>query len=276
MLPARTVMTFGGIESQGREKESGTAFRAAEIDRGSTMAKPKIVLFDLETTNLSASFGYVLCMGWKTLGQKKVHIIKIDGFDLFESDPTNDREVVLAARDVLTDADGWVGWYSSKFDEPYLNSRLVYHSLDPLPHMGMAHMDAWKIAKYRMRLNSNRLASVAAFLGLEEKTPVAGPQWIRAMAGQPSALKYVYDHCRQDIVVLEQAYEKIKVLSTSHINMALPEHKLEACPICGEVGGLQKRGWNYAKVSRKQRFQCQSCGAWSSGPSQRVKGIEAR
>ena len=131
------------------------------------MPKPKkarIILWDIESYNLNANFGYVLCVGWKVLGEKKVNVIKISDYELFDRDPTNDREVVREARDVLTDADAWVTWYGGGFDEPFINSRLLNHGLSPMPPMGSAHIDGWKIARYKMTLNSNRLASVTAFL----------------------------------------------------------------------------------------------------------------
>lgn len=237
---------------------------------------PKIIAWDIETTNLSANFGYILCLGWKVIGENKTHLIKINEFDLFKKDPTNDKEVVAAAREILTDCDAWVTWYGSRFDEPFVNSRLLFHNLPPLPPMASAHIDGWRIAKYKMKLNSNRLASVSQFVGVEEKTPLSGPHWIKAMAGDSKSQKYVFTHCKQDVRVLEQVYEKIKVLHTGHINVNLnnPGNGLN-CPRCG-ASSLERRGHRWSQVAKIQRFFCKKCSAWSSGRPERVKGIEAR
>lgn len=235
--------------------------------------QPRIILWDLETSNLSANFGYILCAGWKALGEKKTHVIKITDFPLFKKDPTNDKEVAKAMREVLTEADGWVTWYGSKFDEPYLNSRLMNHGLHPCPPMGRAHIDGWRIARYKMKLNSNRLATVTRFLGMEDKTALDGPTWIKAQAGHKPSLKYVYDHCYQDVRVLEQVYEKIKPLHATHFNVNLVTGS-DGCPKCGSTK-LHKRGWAYAASRKRQRFQCQKCGGWSQGKPEKVADFKA-
>lgn len=230
------------------------------------MKKPKIVLWDIETSNLNANFGFILCIGWKYYGTKKVNIIKITDFDLFNKDCTNDYHVVKEAKKILEEADGWVTHYGTRFDEPYLNSRLLYHGLSPLPPMGQAHIDTWRIMRYKMKLNSNRLQSASAFFNLEDKTPVSGPMWIKAIAGNRTALKYVYEHCKQDIIVLEQTYKKLLPLHSGHFNVTLvSDTKKDACPRCGTAGKLQKRGFRYAATTRTQRYQCKECGGWSLG-----------
>jgi len=253
------------------------ATKAGAKDTG--VAKPRIILWDIETSNLVANFGYTLCAGWKVLGEKQVHVIKISDFPLFKKEPTNDLEVVRTLREALTNADGWVTWYGSRFDEPYVNSRLLNHGLAPLPPMSGTHVDGWRIARFKMKLNSNRLASVSSFLGVEEKTALDGPTWIKAMAGHKPSLEYVYDHCRQDVVVLEQVYEKIKVLHTGHFNINLTIPNLtegDNCPRCGAKGKLQRRGFGFAHTSKHQRYQCQACGAWSRGKPERVSVVEVR
>lgn len=246
----------------------------APIRIGYSMAKPKIAFFDIETTNLNANFGYVIAVCWKFRGNKKIHTVKITDSPTFKKDPTNDKWVVQTAAEGLSKADMWVGWYSTRFDEPYLNSRLLYHDLGPMPPV--PHVDGWKIARYKMKLNSNRLQTVTSFLGMEDKTPLSGPIWIRAMAGQKDAINYVVKHCQQDVVVLEQVFEKIKILSTSLPNINVVTGKTDSCPSCGTQGNLQKRGFRIAKVSKTQRYYCTSCGAWSHGRPQRVPFIEVR
>jgi DNA polymerase III epsilon subunit-like protein len=246
--------------------------------------EPRIIVFDTESTELKASIGHLLCVGWKVLGQSKTTVIKISDYELFDEDPTDDYAVAAESERILSNADGWVGWYSKKHDIPFLQTRLMHHGLPPLPKMtAFTHIDCWRIARYQMRLNSNRLATVSAFLGLKEKTPLKWRTWERAAAGHLPSLRYVYKHCKQDVEITESVYEELKVLDLSHFNVALcvkgrgaPAHRHEACPTCGTVGRLQSRGWQLAKVRRMQRFQCMACGAWCKGPPQKVKGVEKR
>lgn len=224
-------------------------------------------MFDLETTNLNANYGYILCMAWKHLGESKVHCISIDQTASFAKDPTSDKLLVQAAAKALADSDIVVGWYSSRFDWPFLQSRLLTHGLPSMPPT--PHVDLWRTAKYQMKLNSNRLASVSEFLGLEEKTPIRSREWIRAMSGHRKSIKYVIDHCKQDIVVLEQAYLRMRPVIKGHPNVNVATGKQDACPICGQAR-LQSRGYLIATVNKTQRFHCQACGGWSRGKPERV------
>lgn len=222
----------------------------------------KLIAWDLECSNLNASFGYILCAGYKELGSNKTHVISITDFkEDFQRDPTNDRNVVKAIADVLSKADMWITWYGGGFDIPYLNSRLLYHKLPVLPRV--PHVDGWRVARGQMKMHSNRLASVSSFLGVEEKTPLNGPIWIRASAGHKPSIKYVVQHCRQDVVVLEQVYNIIKPLAITHPNVGLMNGLTHACPKCGIEGKMQKRGSYVAKTRVCQRVHCQNCGSWS-------------
>lgn len=241
-------------------------------------SKPRIILFDIEATNLNANIGHILCVGWKVYGDKKINVIKIDDYTLFDEDCTDDYAVVKETGEVLSEGDAFVTWYGTRFDVPYINSRLIYHGLPLLPHMTAAnHIDGWRTARYKMKLNSNRLATVSAFFGAEEKTPINWRTWARAAAGHRPSLGYVYRHCRQDINVLEQVYEKIRALDHQHFNVNLISKRLDACPRCGAPPTkLQHRGWNYAHASKKRRYQCTACGGWSSGPPVMVKNADVK
>lgn len=233
------------------------------------MAEPRILLFDIEATNLSANFGFILCICYKWVGEKRVHTISIRDFARYERDRTNDSEVVRAFAEVYKEADIVVGHYSTKFDTPYINARLLYHGLDTLPPT--RHIDTWRISKDRLRLNSNRLASISEFLGLGDKSPVLGPQWIRAMAGDASALRYIEKHCRIDVEVLEKTYLKLRALMPQHPNGNLVRKIKKACPICGSKK-LTSRGWLLSYTSRKPRFVCPQ-GHWSHGNPEKLKDV---
>ena len=127
-----------------------------------------------------------------------------------------------------------------------------------------------------MKLTSNRLASVSTFLGVKEKTPRNGPIWIKASAGHKSSLDYIIRHCKQDVVVLEEVYDLIKGLATTGPNVAIiTGGDLDGCPRCGK-STLQSRGFRVTVTQTYKRYQCTSCGAWSHGKPEKVKGVIAR
>lgn len=222
--------------------------------------RAKVLLFDIEASNLAANFGYLLAIAWKWSGEKKVHALSIDQSPGFKRDPTNDSWLVYMFREVMEDADIIVGHYSSKYDMPFLQSRALYHNLIPFP-TEIRHIDTWRIARNKLRMNSNRLASLAAHIGAEEKTALSGPMWIKAMAGHKPSIAYVKEHCKQDVVVLEQVYEKIK-----HLRPDNPKVSLTGCPTCGSHD-IQARGRRATSKRIVQRFSCQGCGHWFTQPS---------
>jgi len=236
----------------------------------------KIMCWDLETSNLNSNFGYILCGGWKVYGKPKIEIASLADFRGYEERPTNDKALVAHLSSVLSTADLWVTWYGSRFDVPFLNSRLIHYRYKPLPPI--PHVDGWRIAREKLKLHSNRLASVSAFLGLDEKTMIKGQHWVDASAGRMSSLRYVMNHCRQDVKVLEQAYERIRPLSSTHPNVHLTaaDPTRPGCPICGTAGKLRKEGMSIRRTHRVQRYQCQKCGGWSIGKAEMVKGVIIR
>ena len=234
---------------------------------------PKILFYDIETTNLNANFGYCLCVGFKWLGKKQVYIPSIADYGLYKKDPTNDKMLMKETAKILNGADIIVGHYSSRFDLPYINSRLLFHGEKPVAPI--PQIDTWRVSRYQLKLNNNRLASIAGFFGLDDKTPVTGPHWIKAMAGNKNSLRYVIDHCKKDVEVLEQTYYKLLPVIPKHPNVNLVDEVTGSCPRCG-ASNVVKRGFSIAQTRRTQRYQCNSCGGWSRGKTQGIPGIEIR
>lgn len=245
--------------------------------------KPKIVLFDIEATGLVANFGRMLSFAWKSLGDKNVKSQTLATFAArFRKDPTDDSELVRTAVKVLTDADMVVSWYGKRFDVPFIQTRALFHNTrgasvrNPIRFIPpVAHIDGWETARPKLRLNSNRLESVAEFLGVNSKTRLDPPLWQAAAAGNRGALRYVREHNIEDVVTLEKVYEYIKPLVSGHPNVNIITGGRVNCPVCGGAR-LEKRGYRPARVRRTPRLRCLECGAWSVGASERIEGIEVK
>lgn len=222
----------------------------------------RILFYDLECTNLKADFGRILTFGYKFSDEKKVKTIDIFDSPKFNKDPTDDKEVVKEIIKIFDKADILCGWYSSRFDLPFINSRILFHKLKPLPRM--PHLDLWKTSRYELALHSNRLQSFSDFTGLGQKTALSGPIWVRASAGHKPSLKYISKHCIKDVEILEKAYYKLRPLIRGHPDL----NQRGDCPFCNEPA-LTKRGFLITVKNKYQRFQCQNCGSWSRG--ERVK-----
>lgn len=234
----------------------------------------KICFFDIETTNLNADFGFMLCASYKYAHENQVHTISIFDSSSFAVDPTDDRYVVESIAKVLNDADIIVGHYSKRFDLPYIQARLLFHNL-PTIDSRKQHIDTWHIARYKLKLHSNRLQSITEHLGFKDKTPIKSREWIRAMSGDADAIQYIMNHCEQDVIVLEEVYHRLKPLMTNHPNVNLLTKLPFACPTCGSKK-IVKQGLRISQVRVSQRYQCRECGSWSQAPYTSVEGVSIR
>lgn len=220
----------------------------------------RTLIYDIETSHLKGDFGYCLAFGYKYYGAKRTHVLSIADYPAHAKDPTNDTALIKDAHRILTDeADVIVSFYGKEFDRKFLNTRMMMAGLSPLPPLGYEHVDCYYAARYNFALHSNRLASVAAAVGAPiEETPLSGAIWVRAMAGDKKAIKYIVEHCRRDVDVLEYVYTKLRPYIRQHPHVGVRS----ACRVCGSMAS-QARGYTVAKVGgRQRRRQCSDCGAW--------------
>lgn len=234
------------------------------------MSKPRILYWDLEATNLDANFGYTLCIGYKFDGDKSVSLLKIRDYRSYRVDRTNDKAMIQDFSKVLASADIQITHYGIKFDYPFLQTRSLIHNLPPLPEV--THIDTWRIAKFCFKFNSNRLDTISKAIPVEAgkerelKTPIAPEHWVKASAGYKPSLKYIEEHCIKDIIVLENTYNALKPFAKTHPNISkFYPGKDEGCPICGSFK-VQKRGFLINARNKRQRYHCQECSHWFSGP----------
>jgi len=222
--------------------------------------RAKILFYDIEATNLSANFGYVICIGYKWQHEKKAHIISLTDFPRFKKDVTDDSEVLKAFSKVFNEADIAIHHYGDRFDLPYLQTRLLIHRLPLLSEP--ATIDTWRTLKYRLKLTSNRLATaIATFATKTQKTPLTGPIWVKAAAGDKKSIEYVKEHCDADVYALEEVYERIKGLIRNHPTTASIHGY---CPVCdGAV--LKSKGLKRTAKSVYQRLRCPKCGHTEKG-----------
>lgn len=229
---------------------------------------PKICCFDIESTGLDGDWNNILCVSWKWVGKPKVHTVAVTDYPSFQSRPWEDKALVRDAASALSEADMWVTWYGERFDERMINTRLLHYGLPPLPKI--PHWDGWRAAKDNLKMSSNRLANIARFLNLDPKTPLEPDIWIRARYGERRAIRYVVKHCEQDVLTLEQAYQRLRPLPNKHVNVTLITGVEQGCPRCGS-DHLQRRGEMFTVSNVYQRYQCRGCGHWCRSRRPAVK-----
>lgn len=232
--------------------------------------RPKVLIWDIEASDLAADFGFVFCIGWKWLGLPEINLIKIRQFPRFKRDVTDDRDVIKAFAAVMGRADLIVAHYGDKYDIPFVNTRSLIHGMGPMPNV--PSYDPWRTARYKLKFNSNRLDNISKHVPIlkgEErplKTPIEPRCWVRAKAGHVPSLRYIEEHCRADVIVLEKEYLAIRPFASSLPNLAkCGGLKEEGCPSCGSPT-IQSRGYRLTARGNHRRYQCRLCRHWFALP----------
>ena len=234
----------------------------------------KTLLLDIECTpNLSYTWGkyeqdviefakewYLLSFSVKWLGSSKVEVFTLADFAEFDRSKDSDKELCKKLWKYLDEADLICGHNLDKFDARKINARFAVNGLTPpAPYKTI---DTLKIAKKHFAFNSNKLNDLGITLGLGKKAETGGFQlWKDCMAGDKKAFKKMAEYNKQDVVLLEKVYLKIRPWASTHPSVLTDSaHK---CLMCGSTD-VQYRGYNFSKMGKSKRWQCNSCGGWSS------------
>lgn len=165
----------------------------------------RVVFWDLETTDLKALMGRILCCSFKPL-DGDVYTFRGDDKKFKGKSKIDDGKLVTAIRDELEKYDLVVGHNSRLFDHPMLNARLAKAGERPFhPHLIMD--TRWYLNSASMRIGSAKLENAQKFFQLgEAKTPISWEDWQRASMFEKDAMDQVVIHCEQDVKVLEELY----------------------------------------------------------------------
>lgn len=163
----------------------------------------KIVVFDIETTDLDAHFGQVVCCTFKPYG-KKMFTLRID--DKRNPNPKSDKWLVKEILSTISQYDVVVTWNGQLFDKRFLNTRSLLLGLKK-PFPSIKHRDLCLIARAKFRVMGNRLSTWSERLrGYSNKTKI-NPELKRALIRlEKKALNFVVKHCEIDVLETELNY----------------------------------------------------------------------
>jgi len=164
----------------------------------------RIGFLDIETSNLKANFGIVLC--WCILDDKnKLHADWLVKGDLPSGE--EDKRIIYSCIREMREFDRIVTHYGTYFDIPFLRTRALIHKLDFPAYGDLYHTDVWKLARKSLCIHSNRQDCVAeALQGKTIKTRIDHPAWRKAAAGDPDSIKKVVEHCKHDVPDLKKNF----------------------------------------------------------------------
>ena len=250
-----------------------------------TAKPPRCLLYDLETSYLitktwgiweqnaiGAGKGVVhdfqiLCFAYKWLGEKKTHIIAQPDFKGYKAGVNDDKSVVEALWKLFNEADITIAHNGNQFDYKKSTARFIYHDLPP--PSPTQQIDTKLVARRHFGFTSNKLDDLAAHFKIEGKMDAGGIEtWDGCLTGDMKAWRRMCKYNKQDVIVLEQVYLKMRAWQTTHPNMATLADRPEACPKCLESKGFQSAGWRHTKTAHYRRFQCMNCYTYVSTRTQ--------
>jgi uncharacterized protein YprB with RNaseH-like and TPR domain len=208
---------------------------------------------------------YVLCWAAKWYGDEKI---------LFSGVNTvKPKSMLIKIYDLLNEADAVIHYNGTKFDIPTLNKEfLLYGMTPPAPYK---QIDLLRVAKNQFRFPSNKLDYVAQALGLGKKTKHIGHElWIQCMAGNKEAWAMMEEYNRNDVVLLEKVYDKLKPWIKNHANHGVYEDGI-CCTNCASIN-YERRGWAYTTAHKYRRYVCKDCGTWFKASAVNLLGEPKR
>lgn len=238
----------------------------------------KILLFDIETSPILANvwslwsevrdFKFVdvdwHVMSWsaKWLNDKKIMVKALPDYPLYKRDPDNDKELLKNIWALLDEADIVVGHNAQKFDCKKLNARFIANGMPPPSPYKI--VDTLLVAKRYFSFTSNRLDTIGRILGLGEKIDTGGfDLWKKCLEGDKKAWKKMCEYNKQDVILLEKVYLKLRPYMQNHPNINISESIDTArCPCCGSED-LVRRGYAYTNMGKFARVCCNKCSKWS-------------
>lgn len=241
------------------------------------MNKPKILLFDIETSpNLAWVWGkyqqdvieydkewQILCYAYKWMGERRVRS---------ESTKSQtEKDLVKKLWKLLDEADIVIAHNGDAFDIKKANAKFLEHGLTP--PSGYQSVDTCKVARRYFKFNSNKLNDLARLLNIGEKAKTGGfDLWMGCMNGNPLSWLKMEFYCRKDVDLLEKVYFKLRPWMTNHPNLNIINGTSHACPNCGSHH-TQRRGFAVTRTQKYARYQCTDCGAWSKGEREPIDKV---
>ena len=245
--------------------------------------KLKILLWDIETAcpvvyswGLGQQYinfgqviheGYILCISWKWLGEKKIHSVQLTPA---ECKARNDKRILKEFSQVLNKADYYVGHNVKDFDLKMINTGLITHKLPPVAPSQI--LDTLKLSRQNFKFLSNKMDAICQKLELGRKAETGGfALWKACMSGCPKAMKKMVKYNKQDIVINENLFERILpfinlptrlntsvILDTDKLSGILARYR---CPTCNSKGMDINKKYVTKAGNLRLACRCKACYA---------------
>lgn len=252
-----------------------------DFDRYFGVMEPRILVLDIETLpnldealevwpglgtfpglTLKATVSSILCIGYKWYGDTKTHCIKAWDFPGWKKNVNDDKALLKEFLKVVDGATAVCTHNGKRFDWKHIQTRLLYHKLDPLPKL--PHIDTKQIASQHLYAFRNKLDYLGKTFLDDRKTDHEGwDLWVKSHRRDPKALKLMEKYCKQDVNLTERLFVKLRPFANAIPNYNLfKDHNKDACPSCGSTR-LRSNGWRYTQTRTYKRLICLDCKSWA-------------
>jgi uncharacterized protein YprB with RNaseH-like and TPR domain len=231
---------------------------------------PKILFIDIETR---PNLGYFWRMYDENIGLSQMveegQVISfaakwrgVDETEFYSVFHDGHTKMVEEARRLLDEADFVLHWNGKRFDIPHLNKEFVLQELNP--PSAYKQLDLMLTARSQFKFVSNKLQHVSTALGFDGKFEHEGFElWLKCMNEDAEAWEIMRKYNIQDVVLLEQIYDRILPWIRSHPNVPLYKGA-GSCPQCGG-SSIHSEGKAYLTTRTYEKFRCDDCGAQMRG-----------
>jgi len=245
--------------------------RYVKSNKNSNGDLPKILILDIETSPMEVYvWGLykqrvgvpqiikdwsILSWSAKWLMKSKIHSAHVTPK---EAQNRDDFSVMTELHTLLNEADIVVAHNGIRFDIRKINTRLIKNGFSPtLPYQTI---DTLTVAKKVFGMSSYSLDYLTKFFMLNQKGSPAYSLWKKCVAGDKKALDEMEKYNKNDVVILEELYIKLRPWIKSHPNVGLYlDIDTTVCPNCGNKN-LTWDGYYYTPAGKYKTFQC-ICGA---------------
>lgn len=162
---------------------------------------------DIESTQLKADFGMVLCACLKPVGEAPI-ILRLDDKRYAGRSQWDDTPLIRDLVDILSDCAKTYGWYSAPFDVRFIRTRKMLAGMTDL--VAFRHADLIKTSRSNFLFHNNRLETLINNLSRHRKTDIHPEYWRRAAFCDKPSMDKVVEHCVADVCGMEDVYLRLE------------------------------------------------------------------
>jgi DNA polymerase III epsilon subunit-like protein len=193
----------------------------------------------------------IICICYKWAGENKIGSLTWDTNQ-------NDKKMLDSFIKVMNMADEVVAHNGDSFDIKWVRTRCIKHGIPMIPNP--TSIDTFLLAKKGFKFNSNSLDYIGQFLSVGKKKDTTYSLWKNILlSNDKRSLKTMVDYCKQDVVLLENIWNKLNPYVMASSNFATHSSH---CPECGSHNTTVNKRRITANGYRKIGFRCNDCGKY--------------